>query len=340
MLGLLSTLLIVTSAVAANRFKRDEQCAKCQAQDDYISKNIDRSDWMYSNKDKLANKQLVNLKLIGTHHSTSYSIHQLFDAFSVCQNTHLSNQLKAGVRYLDLRVGWYGNALRIGHSIHAGGPVEGFLQEILTFVKAHPKEFLIVNIRDSDWTPIPPKNKFQLINMVKSIFADRMVTSGDSWFDLSTVTMGQIWEQNRNVFIIYGDKLLWTVDTGNGQANNISQSDADSWGLRAIQNVYDRWPNTAKVDELFNKMNDYYDNKPVPRNKFYVAQLLLTANPLQTPTLDNLTEQLQKTGRIRQWLRDHPDYAIAYLDFFLGVSNNERKDAVALLDEIIQANFQ
>jgi len=341
MLGLLTILVLASSALGdLSRFRRQSDfCKRCDSQDSYVSKNIDHSDWMYSQKDKLSSKRLVDLKMIGTHHSSSYSFNQFFDSYSVCQNTHIANQLKAGVRYIDLRIGSYLNSLRIGHAIHFGSLAQDILKEVLNFIKAHPKEFLILNIRDSDWTPIPANQKRDLINLVKSTFADLMVTSGDSWFDLSSVTLGQIWEHNRSVYVIYGDKLLWSVDLADGQgARNLSQSDADSWGLRAIQNVYDPWPNTANIDELFNKATAFYDRRPNPRDKFYVAQLLLTANPLQTKTLDKLTQDLQQTGRIRQFLNEHPEYAIVYVDFFLGVTDKERQYARDLLEAVIAAN--
>ena len=61
-------------------------------------------------------KRFRDLLIVGSHHSASYTIHPNFpfSAIGRCQNLPIVQQLEAGVRLLDLRVG--GRRGNQGHS--------------------------------------------------------------------------------------------------------------------------------------------------------------------------------------------------------------------------------
>lgn len=311
---------------------------RCKAQDDFVKQHFDRSDWMYKQQERLSSIRLVDLKLIGSHNAASYSISEPFDEYSVCQNARLQSQLRAGVRYVDLRVGLYDHVrprARVGHGPHHGSSVNDVLYLIGNFSQRHPKEFLIISIKDANWATLGPEEKADLILSVETTFDDVMITSDDSWFDLGRTTLGDVWANNKSVLILYGDSLLRSVANGSQSIVNISKEEAASRGLMPRDLLYDPWANTENADLLFERLDDFYNRRPIPREKFYVVQLVLTANPLLTDSIDQMTAELQRSGRIGAWLREHPDYNIVFLDFVLGVSSRERPAQTALLDEIM-----
>ena len=69
------------------------------------------NDWMKNIPDDYL---LSNINLVGTHNSCAQFIN--FGFISKCQNKNIFDQLKMGIRFLDIRFNFDGNNLFINHS--------------------------------------------------------------------------------------------------------------------------------------------------------------------------------------------------------------------------------
>ena len=112
----------------------------------------DSADWMAKLDDALS---LGEVTLPGTHDSATNNVQLAF--FSKCQALEIGEQLAAGYRYLDIRLGADGERLKLMHGFTncttSGTPWAGalYLDAVLTqcydFLKAHPTETVVFAVK-------------------------------------------------------------------------------------------------------------------------------------------------------------------------------------------------
>ncbi len=103
----------------------------------------DASDWM---ADLDGDRPLSTLAIPGTHDSGA--LYSIADVAGKCQSQSITEQLKAGVRFLDIRLQLRGDRLAVVHSIvDQMTDFADVLADIAAFLRAHPTEFLIVSIK-------------------------------------------------------------------------------------------------------------------------------------------------------------------------------------------------
>lgn len=104
----------------------------------------DQSDWMASLS---GDRSLGSLSIPGTHDSGA--LYSLLDVFGKCQTMPVSQQLKAGVRFLDLRLRLVEDELWIYHNfVEQKTDFQTMLEELVRFLREHPSEFLIVSLKE------------------------------------------------------------------------------------------------------------------------------------------------------------------------------------------------
>ncbi|KAL5600994.1 hypothetical protein BROUX41_005825 [Berkeleyomyces rouxiae] len=147
-LSLLTTLALTTLGQAGSL--RSLQCA--------YSFDLDRAshpNWMESVPGQY---QLGALSIPGTHNSMTYSMY--FDEDRQCQNTPLSSQLNAGIRYLDITGRTQRgsdadpdrNIIQVYHkNVDTGNSLDSVLGDIFNFLQANPSEAIIMRLeKDND----------------------------------------------------------------------------------------------------------------------------------------------------------------------------------------------
>ena len=108
------------------------------------SGRADRSDWMGALEDSA---RLNSLTIPGTHDSGA--LHSLAEISGKCQSLPIAEQLKIGVRFLDIRLQLVDNELKVVHSFADQlTDFEDVLEDMTAFVRAHASEFLIVSIKE------------------------------------------------------------------------------------------------------------------------------------------------------------------------------------------------
>jgi len=129
------------------------------------SSRIDASDWMADLDDA---QPLSALTIPGTHDSGA--LYSIADVAGKCQSLSIAEQLKAGVRFFDIRLQLRGEKLAVVHSfVDQMTDFADVLDDLTAFLRAHPKEFLFVSIKQ-DASAQNPKTSFA--DAVEQMLAD------------------------------------------------------------------------------------------------------------------------------------------------------------------------
>ena len=122
--------------------------------------NVSASDWMSVIRDET---KLTEITMPGTHDSCARKFHNedpfgVTSGISKCQNLTISEQLNAGVRFLDVRC-------EVDASSHSVKTVHGStdcwngdnyyyldfcFQDVYNFLAAHPSETVLISIKEDD----------------------------------------------------------------------------------------------------------------------------------------------------------------------------------------------
>lgn len=98
-------------------------------------------------------KYLNEVKIVGTHNSLSYKIHNFFSPFAKTQNYDLKNQLKNNVRYFDLRFKIENNLLEGYHNfikLHINH-IEVF-NTFIEFLNNNPDQFILIVLKNENFS--------------------------------------------------------------------------------------------------------------------------------------------------------------------------------------------
>lgn len=110
----------------------------------HFDKKYDDVLWMSD----LDDATIINeMSIPGTHNSGA--MHSLFDVSGKCQDMTISNQLKIGVRFLDIRLQLVNNEFMVVHDF-VGQKLKfiDVLEDIDTFIKNNNKEFIIMSLKE------------------------------------------------------------------------------------------------------------------------------------------------------------------------------------------------
>ncbi|XP_024905802.1 PI-PLC X domain-containing protein 1 [Pteropus alecto] len=122
--------------------------------------------------------------------------------WSVTQALNVTEQLDAGVRYLDLRVAHMleGSArnLHFVHMMYTTALVEDTLTEISEWLENHPREVVILACRNFDGMTADLHE--YLVTCIKNIFGDMLCPRGE------VPTLRQLWARGQQVVLSYDDE--------------------------------------------------------------------------------------------------------------------------------------
>ncbi|XP_063609211.1 uncharacterized protein LOC134783317 isoform X4 [Penaeus indicus] len=162
--------------------------------------------WLWDNKDVLGSRSLRSLMLPGTHNAGSYSVKDTDDvvtAWVVCQDEDIISQLLYGIRYLDLRVGYYPDSpelLWINHDLVRWRPLVEVLSQINAFLTISHDPVLI----DIHRMPVG----FEHHEAIQLLLSAMNETLGDHFLSErygSQVTLDQVWATGRRAIFAFAD---------------------------------------------------------------------------------------------------------------------------------------
>lgn len=157
----------------------------------------DLSNWM-GNKIK-DDAKLADVIIPASHDSGSYSIAPLSgtDVFAKAAQTHTVNfrgQLRAGMRYFDLRMNLEKGIPVMAHDFVNGAPASEAIRQLVKFVKTHPNEVVLVGISHTSKECL---RKFYELPIVKELEKYNYYTGGK----VGDKTFGEIRKSGKNLLM-------------------------------------------------------------------------------------------------------------------------------------------
>jgi hypothetical protein len=262
-------------------FFTDDRCLRTEKNTGSL---FDLSNWM-SKLESPETVRLLDITLPGTHNSAAYDlatdlnkndpdyatvedgtfnipesfISQWICGYALTQSLSLSEQLQAGVRYLDVRFD-YDSATSSWRSYHFlfGLEMSILLQQIATFAKAHPKEIIIVEFGTIYNPTVTAEQRADYQRKITNIFAGNLIPTST---DMNTITIGSLQEAGTNVLAVVRDDEV------------VSGSDI-LWNDQIIENTF---PLTDNYDVMFqyneDRLADFYNRT---KQNLYKLQWILT----------------------------------------------------------------
>ena len=172
------------------------------------------TDWM----SRLPDEKLISeVVLPGTHYSATQYVQLAF--FSKCQSLSIKEQLEAGFRYLDIRLGPDGDRLKLLHGFTScttdvwpwSGTLylDDVLEDCYSFLKAHPTETVLFSVKYEHGDE--PVSRFQ------ELFDTYIGKDRDMW--LMTSQIPTVSEARGKILLLrrFGD------EAGLGEVSGLSQ---------------------------------------------------------------------------------------------------------------------
>uniref|UniRef100_A0A1L8DJ49 Putative glycosylphosphatidylinositol-specific phospholipase c n=2 Tax=Nyssomyia neivai TaxID=330878 RepID=A0A1L8DJ49_9DIPT len=193
--------------------------------------------WMNDLRGKIEKLRFKDLFLPGTHDSASYTnnFHPSYDTivskYTLTQDDDIYTQLMHGIRYLDIRVGYYRATKQFwaNHGIARLHPLRDILQQVKDFVK-ETNELVIVDIQEFPVGFGKTKDIHRLlVNFLHQELGEVLVDPDITWRG----TLKDIWATKRNVILAY-DKSSVVYE----------------FGSIVFESVEHKWPNRQTLDEL------------------------------------------------------------------------------------------
>jgi len=205
--------------------------------------------------------------------------------WSVTQSYTFAEQLKAGIRYFDLRITSKPDTvdLFMCHALYADNTVQEHMKEMKLFLDQHPKEVILLDF--NHFYDMTSNHHEHLIDILLSVFGDKLCPL----LDCESTSLQQLWENNLQVIIFYH--------------NDIIHNHMEFWPGSFIPSP---WGNVYSTGKLLSFLEENYQ-KGRPQDKFYVTQGILT--PDAAYIMKHLMGTLQKdladkvAAPLVQWLK-------------------------------------
>ena len=306
---------------------------------------IPTASWMNHMKDVIADKPLCQVSMPGTHDSATYkwnkelgaspdsdlttSIQEkldrgpgvigkigskitdgilklVFERMCQCQDMTISEQLRAGIRYLDLRVAYHQetDAFYSCHGVYCA-EMDDVLDQIVSFLQEHDQEIVILDF--NHFYGMSPENHEAFSKQVLAKFEGLSVSRNELGPES---TVAEYLEKGARAVIVYHDKASYQA----------------SEGMLWYRNVIDSpWPNKNKTEELKPNLEEKVQNRNP--NKFFVLQGILTPDGelIKEEILESKGETSIKSiasrvsGKVVDWVGDEwkeANHNIVIVDFF------------------------
>ncbi|XP_010738345.3 PI-PLC X domain-containing protein 1 [Larimichthys crocea] len=183
-------------------------------------------DWMSRLPEELLDVPLWDLAIPGSHDSMSFCLDvsspvlksesrilRLIDRLFPCwtrtcvsrwattQQSVLSDQCDLGIRFLDLRIARKPKGgLFFAHGIYTLMTVKEALDELATWLDAHPKEIVVISC--SDFDSLTDEDHFSLVAFIIALFGKKLCFSQD------TPTLRSCWSRGQQVIVSYDNQQM------------------------------------------------------------------------------------------------------------------------------------
>ena len=171
--------------------------------------------------------------------------------WSLTQSLGATAQLKAGIRYFDLRISTKPESedLYVLHGLYSV-TLEKYLTDIKTFLDAHPKEVVLLDL--NHFYKMSEFEHKQCVSMILEILGYKMCPL----LDMESVTLQTMWDSQLQVLVFYH----YTIDNHQFWPGNLIPSP---------------WPNVCDTQKMLAFLEKNYEAGR-SASTFYVCQGILT----------------------------------------------------------------
>ena len=204
------------------------------------------ADWMAKLDD---DKQLSEITLPGTHDAATKNVQLAF--FSKCQALLIREQLEAGFRYLDIRLGADGEKLKLMHGFtnctKNGWPwagalyLDAVLDDCYAFLSAHPTETIVFAVKQEHGDETVAQFQTLLNAYVQKqpdrwLLTDRIPTVGEA---RGKLVLMRRYADEANLGENSGIPLLWDNQSGHDDVSAHIASHDNGTYLLSVQDRYE-----------------------------------------------------------------------------------------------------
>ena len=251
--------------------------------------SVDVSPWMEKLPKK---KKLKDLVIPGSHDSGTFSLDKNMEIgpdepnlirkfgklvkpvvynWSVTQSMTIYEQLRSGIRYLDLRVAYRtadkNSEIRVLHGLF-GWTIDQVLDEVNRFVANYPKEIVILDF--NHFYKMDQAAHKTLADTLDASFSKILRAPGAQG---PNVTLQEMWKKKENVIVIYNE-------------TDVVDAHPHFWSPHFIHSP---WPNTDDTNQLLEILKEQSEASSVSENTFQVTQAVLT------PTIKTISRHVTCT---------------------------------------------
>lgn len=261
-----------------------------------ISANSDFSSDNPNDAKDFINKYLESVPYLGNESKG------IFAGWAKAQGKNITDQLDAGIRYLDLRVcRRSGNDMYIVHSMYAEN-INVVIDAVHTFVTNNDKEIVILDF--NHFYEMTTDSHNALVSKLISTFGDILAPRS---FTVDT-TVNDLWAKKQRVIVLYGN-------------NAAVAANAQLWPQSSIRSP---WPNKTDTASLKNALERELPNRQTDR--FFVLQGVLTPDgemikkgflPGHPDSLEAVAKEV--TPKVVNWIKDlwaNQNLNIVIVDWF------------------------
>ena len=283
---------------------------------------------------------LTRLVAISSHDAGTYSIPdwKCCSGISKNHNVDLYEQMKAGARHIDLRVGssdsGKAQGVLIQHGIHTGGLFSKEVMKIRDFLIDFPNEFVMVDIKCE--AVLSPNELIFVVQFMHTNFGGLMINSKDvaEWFRIDSVTIGQILKKEKKRVYLTVDKHFFKAEIPGKHSETEAWMKSHNAFSRetSFKRYYPRNPSPYQVlkgcEEFlraFQTTSKLSVTELILTPKFNCCELMKYSTGLARVRVDQKTYEWHRNRFLHTGIRDaisvHSNLNLVMLDFFSFDSN-------------------
>lgn len=262
--------------------------------------------WMFDNSHRIGKKRIGSVIIPGTHNSGSSKTVAFLQNYVMNQDRNIWTQLVFGIRYLDLRVGYYGKeGFFINHDVVRITKLVPVLREIRKFSELAPREIIII---DFHRFPYPSDFTVSLHESLTKLLHNELhdLALFPSGLQIGNgPTFNEIWARNKSIIVCYNEKEV--------SSNN-------RWLWHPIEQF---WGNKRDVGELKSFLDTAIKQHKSILNPMWSLMAELTPQALDVIfRTNNLRKLANNVNRhVTKWVRgewSNSSVNIVATDYFLG----------------------
>ncbi|KAM3724367.1 PI-PLC X domain-containing protein [Dirofilaria immitis] len=192
--------------------------------------------------------------------------------WSKVQTMSITQQLEAGIRFLDIRVAYVNESIYVVHGLRAM-EIRDLFKRVDDFLSLHPKEVVLIDI--NHFYEFREQQHDKLLDMINNLFGDRLITRPATIRTAMSYTLNKIWSSTGRVIIFYQPPLpsLKATDiNGHAGPSDIIKLPNYVWSRQFIKSP---WPKTDDAKRMIDDVGNIIQNRML-EDGFQACQAIVT----------------------------------------------------------------